>query len=179
MKSASKAFLFSAVIALISCGVNPDLGKLFGFIIPAYSAWFDVGFTISSFLFFLFTIQFIGEEDLMEEWFLFFGIGVVLSLLAIIGQSVFGGNFVLPSFYILSLICSIVTIIFFFYEEMYEEPELFFVFSAIFSGPIFGMGLFTPIVPLMIVFLLPYLIVGGFTLFFLNISKISKWINQD
>ncbi|MFA5871057.1 MAG: hypothetical protein WC842_04235 [Candidatus Paceibacterota bacterium] len=180
MKSAHKAFLVSGVIALISCMMNPNLGKLFGFTIPAYSAWFDAGFIISSFLFFLCAAQLVSEEeDCMETWLFLFGLGAIISSLAVTGQNAFGGNFVLPFFYILSLICSVMTIIFFFSEGIYDDPKWFFVYLAAFSGPVFAMGLFVPIIPLMTVFLVPYLLFGSFTLFFLNISKISKWITHD
>ena len=179
MKSASKAFLISLVIAIVSCIVNPNLGNLFGFVIPAYSLWFDAGFTISLFLFFLSSLQLINEEDSIEGWLFLFGLAFVFSSLVFIWQNVFGGNFILPIFYILSFVCSALTIALIFKEGAYKDLGDSLVFVAVFSGPIFAMGIYAPIVPLMMVFLAPCLVVIGCTLFFLNIENISDWMTQD
>lgn len=180
MKSAIKLLFISLVISIIGFFVNPDLGKLFSFQIPQYSKWLDVGIIVACGLFLVISAQRADNntDDTLEGWLSLAGVGVIISTVVVIIQGILGGNFVLPVFYISALICSVLSLLFFYSEETTEKTKDFFVPLGVFSGPIFAFAFYAPVVPLFAIFLAPYLVAAGIGVFFMNTTPISEWLSK-
>ncbi|RJQ29110.1 hypothetical protein C4565_02495 [Candidatus Parcubacteria bacterium] len=178
MIRALKLAIFSALLFVAWFFLQANPGALFGFIIPAYSPWLNLGFLVAYFWFLAIAFEQSRESsfsDLMEMTLKLGGSSLIICTIVFIAQLFTGGSYVLPMFYIAAVVCSVISILVFCSDKGYKKPSDFFVYPGVFSLPILGMGIYTNVIPLMIVLWVPYLLVAGITLFFSQSEEIADW----
>lgn len=181
MIRALKLAVFSALLFSAWFFLQANPGALFGFIIPAYSPWLNLGFLVTYFWFI--AIAFSESpgssfSELVEIALKLGGGSLIVCAIVFIAQLLTGGNYVLPTFYIASVVCSVVSILAFISDRGYDEPGDFFTYPGLFSLVLLGMAVYTNIVPLMIVLWAPYLLIAGIILFFYQSENIAKWFTK-